>query len=173
MVRETCSVIERHRQYEHAGRVRGLVDGLTDADLMSRATAVLTPHAGAIRSKDVDSLNAAFPDYELRSLSDTLPAEVRDKIWADLGMLTMLVSTVSLVPPEMLTQIESFASAMASGMQQGVGQDLGASLGALFGGAPGGVNDNTTRNARDRTARSRGRRAPAAPSTAIRLQRPR
>jgi hypothetical protein len=91
----------------------------------------------------------------LNTLVDALPEEVVSKIWSDLGMLAMLLATVSMVPPDMLQQIEGFASAMANNMQANGGRDLGANLGALFGNAFGGVGEDMIPTARAHRPRQR------------------
>lgn len=159
MVKETCATIAKHApSYEHLETIQSSIHNLSDNDLISRAHSLLSPHANAIRSTDVDVLDAAFSDLKLRNLAHTLPEEVVQKIWGDVGMLVMLLATVSLVPPDMLKQIEGFANAMASSMQGGGSRDIGMNLGAMFGNAFSNLGDDPVPNARARRHRPRNAR---------------
>ena len=159
MVKETCATIKKHAaDYHQLESMQTSIDSLSDNDLIARANSVLSPHANSIRSKDLNVLDGVFPDLKLAELANLLPSDVVDKIWGDVGMLVMLLATVSLVPPDMLKQIEGFANAMASSMQSGgSGGDLGMNLGAMFGNAFANVGDDPTPNARARRQRPRNK----------------
>lgn len=159
MVKETCATVKKHApSYEHLDMIQSRVENLSDDDLIARSNALLNPHANAIRSKDLNALDAAFSDLKLSELANMLPAEIVEKIWGDMGMLVMLLATVSLVPPDMLKQIEGFANAMASSMQGGNNKDIGMNLGAMFGNAFSNLGDEPLPNARARRNKPRNSR---------------
>lgn len=140
MMNETCRTIEAHApDYAHASALCTRISAMSDDALLSSANEVLSPHANAIRAKDIGALASSFPEYDLKALVDRLPPDVSSKIWNDTSMLLMLLTTVSMVPADMLRQIEGFASAMASNMSNAsenhVAENLGAMLGNMFAGA--------------------------------------
>lgn len=171
MLEESKNVIATHKpDYPHVAAWQARVNAVGDDEVLKLVHQHLSPHTELIKSKNISELSKAFPQYELQELHSALPVPVQDKLWAELGMLTMLISTVSLVPPDMLKQIESFASVMANNMQGGNfnPNDLGGALSSMFGGA---AAEEPVPNARRRVRRNRQRNsssnsAGAAPLTA-------
>ena len=154
MLDDSARVVATHKpSYTHVAAWRDLVLASSDEEVLRLVNTHLSPHADAVKTRNIVALSSALPQYELESLHDALPQNVRDKLWADLGMLIMLIGTVSLVPPEMLKQIEGFASTMASSMQSGNFNpaDLGGALSSMFGASM--PSDEPVPNARRRVRR--------------------
>ena len=160
MADESARVVAKHNPtYTHVAAWRDTVHGVGDDQVIRLVHQHLTPLSDAIKTRNIAAISTALPQYSLQALHDSLPQDVRDKLWADLGMLTMLIGTVSLVPPDMLKQIEGFASAMANNMQTGNfnPQDLGGALSSMFGGG-GMPGDEPIPNARRRVRRNNRQR---------------
>lgn len=163
MVKETCNLIRANvPDYTHATTLYEAASLLSDDTLLTKANAILTPLSQHIRSKDVAALSAALPEYGLADLVQHLPVDVVEKMWRDTNMLVMLLTTVSMVPPEMLRQIEGFANAMANninGSAHDVGSNLGAMFGDMFAAVPGATGNDTTDPPVARGRRNARRRA--------------
>lgn len=158
MLNDAFTTIAREAPtYVHVGAWRAALDNMSDDVLVQAVGAALTPHAAAIRASDVAGLAAAFPGYELGKLAGMLPAETTRGIFHDLGMLVMLLSTMSIIPAEMRSSIEGFATQMSQGMQNGNMPDLTSMLGSMLGGGALSTADELAVPSARRKKRSRKR----------------
>ena len=140
--------------YPHYDGLQKLLSDTGDDSLLAEIRTKLIPHQAAVTSRDANALSAAFPDYDITSIVSNISSEATSKIWQHLSMMCMLTTTISLVPPQMLEQIEGFARTMAEGMQGG---NMGA-FGDMFGqmmGAPTNapLHGNNNANAQRRSKR--------------------
>ena len=79
----------------------------------------LLPIAQHIPVKNVDEIAKHFPDFPLKIIVDKVPNTEKDAVWQALGMTNMLLTTLQMVPPEMLTKIETMTNTMMGAMQNG------------------------------------------------------
>lgn len=79
-------------------------------------------HTAKIQAKDVslmDDVPMLFDKIDIRSLWQTCNQTTRDAIWNYLQHLSFMATTVSIIPPEMLSAIETVAMDVASKCETG------------------------------------------------------
>lgn len=154
-IREAEKVIQQHvPEYRQCSVLRQYVDGLEDDGVLTFANDVLSPIAQHIRARDIEAIDRLYPGKELVELAMKLPADVATMLWSEVGMLLMLTTTVSMVPPDMLKQIEAFASTMANSMN---GADMGCNMNSMFGNILGQPVEGTAPNVQRNRSRPNGK----------------
>ena len=94
----------------------------------------LLPIAQHIPVKNFDEIAKHFPDFHLKDIVNKVPTTEQDAVWQALGMTNMLLTTLQMVPPEMLTKIETMTNTMMGAMQNGGAlNDLFKNMGPLMG----------------------------------------
>jgi hypothetical protein len=96
----------------------------------------LSSVAVQIGNKDVQAIQSVYPDFPLTTIVERTPKADQDAVWQALGMVNMLLTTLQMVPPDMLEKIETMTNTMMGSLQQG-GQ---GGLGELFQGMAGMMN---------------------------------
>lgn len=105
------------------------------AEFTDAVRSKLAPVAQHIPAKNIDEIAKVYPDFPLRDVAERVPPQEREAVWQALGMTNMLLTTIQMVPPEMMSQIETMTSTMMSAMQQGGGlNELFKNMGSLMGG---------------------------------------
>eukprot|EP00966_Prymnesium_polylepis_P268653 6206380-Prymnesium_polylepis.1 len=66
----------------------------------------LAPISQHIATKNINEICKIYTDFPLKSIVDKVPVAEQDAIWQALGMTNMLLTTLQMVPPEMLNKIE-------------------------------------------------------------------
>lgn len=100
-------------------------------DLVRQKLAPISQH---IPSKNIDEICQSYPDFPLKSIVDKVPVAEQDAIWQALGMTNMLLTTLQMVPPEMLNKIETMTNTMMGAMQNGGAlNDLFKNMGSVMG----------------------------------------
>lgn len=112
------------------------IEAAGDAELQRGARAALMPLQASITARNVDALVDAHAAHDLSPLR-ALPAEVTHRLFETSAMVCMLLTTTALIPPEMMSQIESMAGALAGSFASGSTPDLGAVFGSMLGGGLG------------------------------------
>ena len=72
----------------------------------------LAPVSHLITVKNIDEIAKNFPDFPLKTIVDKVPVQEQDAVFQALGMTNMLLTTLQMVPPEMLNKIESLTNTM-------------------------------------------------------------
>jgi hypothetical protein len=93
----------------------------------------LAPVSHLISAKNIDEIANYFPDFPLKTIVEKVPVTERDAIFQALGMTNMLLTTLQMVPPEMLNKIETMTNTMMGAMQNGGMNDLFKNMGSLMG----------------------------------------
>ena len=94
----------------------------------------LSPVSQYIPGKNLEEISNFFPDFPLKSIVDKVPVQEQDAVWQALGMTNMLLTTLQMVPPEMLNKIEAMTNTMMGAMQQGGAlNDLFKNMGSVMG----------------------------------------
>lgn len=105
---------------------------------MEMCASALGPHAQKIYVRDgtfFDDCPVLFDRIEIKRLwQKDISDNTRDAIWQYLNVLLSLATTVSMLPPDMLTSIESLAHQCVADIQSGK-MDLGDITKMLSGGA--------------------------------------
>ena len=112
-------------------------------DFTNKIRSILSPVQQHIQTRDLVKIQEAFPDFPLTTVTEKLTDQEKNAIWQALGMTNMLLTTLTMVPAEMMTKIESMTSTMM-GMMSG-GSANPNSLNQLFGmmqGITGGDEDD-------------------------------
>lgn len=104
----------------------------------------LAPVSHLITAKNIDELAKNFPDFPLKTIVDKVPVQEQDAVWQALGMTNMLLTTLQMVPPEMLNKIETMTNTMMGAMQNGGGlNDLFKNMGSVMGNMDDADSDNS------------------------------
>lgn len=116
----------------HTATIDVIVAYLNDPeiDIVAGTRTYLQPVSGAIANRDIPAIDATYPSAHLAEIHDRIPQADRDMMWQALAMSSMLVSTLQMVPPDMMLQIEKLTSSLMS--------DGGKSIASAFGGGGGG-----------------------------------
>ena len=94
----------------------------------------LAPVSHLITVKNIDEIAKHYPDFPLKTIVDKVPVQEQDAIWQALGMTNMLLTTLQMVPPEMLNKIETMTNTMMGAMQNGGAlNDLFKNMGSVMG----------------------------------------
>lgn len=94
----------------------------------------LAPVSHLISVKNIDEIANNYPDFPLKTIVDNTPVAEHDAIWQALGMTNMLLTTLQMVPPEMLNKIETMTNTMMGAMQNGGAlNDLFKNMGSVMG----------------------------------------
>jgi hypothetical protein len=116
----------------------------------------LQPVATSIASKDIVAISNQYPDLNLSELYDSLGEADAAVIWQQLGMTNMLLTTMNMIPNEMLTKIEAMTNTMmgvlgGSGGSGGSAPDFGSLAQGLAGMmAPPAPSDKASQRERKR-----------------------
>lgn len=95
---------------------------------------ILAPISQHISTKNVDEICRVYPEFPLKTVVGKIPDSEQATIWQALGMTNMLLTTLQMVPTDMLSKIESMTSVMMGAMQQGGGlNDLFKNMGSIMG----------------------------------------
>lgn len=78
-------------------------------EVLTYLQSVLAPLAGAIQTKNEDEMLRIRPDDNLEPLLKLKP-DTKEAIWAQLSLIVTLCTTLSMLPPDMITQIDSLVS---------------------------------------------------------------
>lgn len=104
------------------------------AEFTNLVRQTLAPVSHLISVKDIDEIAKIFPNFPLKIIVEKCPVKEQDAIWQALGMTNMLLTTLQMVPPEMLNKIESMTNTMMGAMQNGGGlNDLFKNMGSVMG----------------------------------------
>ena len=107
----------------------------------------VSPYADKISSKDetflldeIDTIDF-LKDLNIKSYWDRMSSNTRDATWQYLQTLYMLGTTITALPQDTLSQIESIAQGVASKLQDGDGGELNqdalmAMMGSMLGSLP-------------------------------------
>ena len=113
-------------------------------EFTNQVRSILSPVQQHIQTRDITKIQEAYPDFPLTTITDKLAEQEKNAIWQALAMTNMLLTTLTMVPMEMMTKIESMTSTMM-GMMSG-GGSASPNLNELFGmmnGIAGGGDENT------------------------------
>ena len=106
----------------------------------------LVPVSHLITVKNIDEIANNFPDFPLKTIVDKVPIQEQDAVWQALGMTNMLLTTLQMVPPEMLNKIETMTNTMMGAMQNGGAlNDLFKNMGSVM----GNMNDDSENSGDD------------------------
>jgi len=103
----------------------------------------LAPISHLITVKNIDEIDKNFPDFPLKTIVDKVPVQEQDAVWQALGMTNMLLTTLQMVPPEMLNKIETMTNTMMGAMQNGALNDLFKNMGSVMGNMDDADSDNS------------------------------
>lgn len=103
----------------------------------------LAPVSHLITVKNIDEIAKNFPDFPLKTIVDKVPVQEQDAVFQALGMTNMLLTTLQMVPPEMLNKIESLTNTMMGAMQNGGAlNDLFKNMGSVMGNMGNNMGNN-------------------------------
>ena len=94
----------------------------------------LAPVSQHIPAKNIDEIAKNYPEFPLKTIVEKVPVTEQDAVWQALGMTNMLLTTLQMVPPEMLNKIETMTNTMMGAMQNGGAlNDLFKNMGSVMG----------------------------------------
>ena len=108
-------------------------------EFTNKVRTVLGPVQQHIQTRDLLKIEQAFPDFPLRTVTDKLSEQEKNAIWQAITMTNMLLTTITMVPVEMMTKIESMTSTMMGMLGGG---SASPNLNELFGLMNGIANNN-------------------------------
>jgi hypothetical protein len=150
MLTEVSQMLQKHApDHVSTTRLKEFIsdENTSDEKIMRVMQKHLVPNGHMIQSRDIESLHDEYPDLELKSLAAALSKDDAGTLWGHLSMLIMLTTTLSMIPPQMLQQIEGFAKTMAATMQGGGSGGLGLdALSNMFDPTPVQSPRNTSRS---------------------------
>ena len=97
----------------------------------------LQPVASNIAAKDIVAISNHYPDYGITDLYDSLTDADVTIIWQQLSMTNMLLTTMNMIPDDMLTKIEAMTNTMMGVLQSGMGSGSGPDMSSLAQGLSG------------------------------------
>ena len=87
--------------------------------------------SASISAKDIVSISNHYPNYGITELYDNLSEGDITIIWQQLSMTNMLLTTMNMIPEEMLTKIETMTNTMMGVLQSGMDSGSAPGLGSL------------------------------------------
>ena len=123
-------------------KVAEFLSGSSDTEFIATAKEILLPVSGCINVNDMNGIATRYPDAGVLDVYNAVPEAEREHILQALKMSTMLINTLSIVPPEMLGGIESMTNGlmnMMSGAAPGGASSGQADLGSMFGALMSGM----------------------------------
>tara|TARA_Y100001936_G_C15994735_1_gene624398 strand:- start:460 stop:1038 length:579 start_codon:yes stop_codon:yes gene_type:complete len=117
-------------------------------EFTSLVRAKLLPAAQYIPTRNISEIAKLYPDFPLNEVADKVPTNELDAIFNALGMTNMLLTTMQMVPNEMMSKIEDMTSSMMGMIQSGGGggsaglNDLFKTLGPMMGAMGGMAQDS-------------------------------
>ena len=104
------------------------------AEFTTLVRQTLAPVSHLISVKNIDEIAKNYTDFPLKTIVDKVPMQEQDALWQALGMTNMLLTTLQMVPPEMLNKIETMTNTMMGAMQNGGAlNDLFKNMGSVMG----------------------------------------
>lgn len=91
----------------------------------------LQPVASHIAAKDIVSISNHYPNYNLTEIYDNISEADIAVLWQQLSMTNMLLTTMNMIPDEMLTKIESMTNTMMGVLQSGMSSGSTPDLSSL------------------------------------------
>jgi len=79
----------------------------------------LAPVSHLIIVQNIDEIAKNYPEFPLKYIVDKVPMQEQNSIWQALGMTNMLLTTLQMVPAEMLNKLETMTNTMMGAMQNG------------------------------------------------------
>ena len=126
--RHNLDVPEMKQLMEHVER------STAGSDFTNIVRQTLAPISQHIPMKNIDEISKNYPDFPFKTIVDNVPTAEQDAVWQALGMTNMLLTTLQMVPPEMLTKIETMTNTMMGAMQNGGAlNDLFKNMGSVMG----------------------------------------
>lgn len=105
------------------------------AEFTENVRTKLTPVAQFLSSRNIQEISKVYPEIPLSDIFSKVPANEQDSVWQAIAMTNMLLTTLQMVPAEMLSKIEAMTNTMMGAMQQGGGlNDLFKNMGSVMGG---------------------------------------
>jgi len=100
-------------------------------DLVRQTLAPISQH---IPTKNIDEIAKNYPTFPLKDIVGKVPESEQEAVWQALGMTNMLLTTLQMVPPQMLSKIETMTNQMMGAMQNGGAlTDLFKNMGSMMG----------------------------------------
>lgn len=91
----------------------------------------LQPVSSSIAAKDIVSISNHYPNYGITELYDNMAESDITIMWQQLSMTNMLLTTMNMIPDEMLSKIETMTNTMMGVLQSGMGSGSAPDLGSL------------------------------------------
>lgn len=91
----------------------------------------LQPISSNIAAKDIVSITNHYPNYGMTELYANLSEADITVIWQQLSMTNMLLTTMNMIPEQMLSQIETMTNTMMGFLHSGMGSGSAPDLGTL------------------------------------------
>ena len=101
---------------------------------------VLQPVSHHMPTKDVQGIMTTYPQFPLDRILSKFTEEEMAQYWQAIGMTNMLLNTMSMLPPEMLSKVETLTSTMMNAMQGNSGNGLAEMFQSMMN--PGGDDDD-------------------------------
>jgi len=102
-------------------------------ELTNLVRQTLSPVSHLISVKNIDEIAKFFPNFPLKAVVEKVPAPEQDAIWQAISMTSLLITTLSMVPPQMLSKIETMTNTMMGAMQNGGAlNDLFKNMGSVI-----------------------------------------
>ena len=77
----------------------------------------ISPIQTHITAKNIPEIARHFPNFPVERMFAKIPQQELDKLWQAAGLTNMLLTTIQMVPNEMMEKIESMTSSMMNAMQ--------------------------------------------------------
>lgn len=103
---------------------------------------ILAPIAQYITVRNIDEISQKYKDFPVKLIIDKVPVAEQDALWQALGMTNMLLTTIQMVPPEMLNKIEAMTNTMMGAMKSGGFNDIFKNMGSMVGSMPNFENED-------------------------------
>jgi hypothetical protein len=100
-------------------------------DFNKKVIEYLQPVSSSIAAKDIVSISNHHPNYGITELYDNMAESDINIMWQQLSMTNMLLTTMNMIPDEMLSKIETMTNAMMGVLQPGMGSGSAPDLSSL------------------------------------------
>lgn len=90
-------------------------------EFTSKIREYVNPVSQYISTRNIDEIEKIHRPFPLKKILQKVPSAEHDAIWQAIGMTNMLLTTLQMVPPDMLSKIETMTDTMMGAMQNGNG----------------------------------------------------
>lgn len=119
----TLEIVKQISKYSDDAKVKELLESIegesAGPNLTTKIRDTLAPVSQHITTKNVSAIATHFATFPVLDIAAKVPPAELDRLWQAVGLTNMLLTTIQMVPAEMLSKIETMTSTMMNALQGG------------------------------------------------------